>query len=204
MDVLLTLEVIAVITGIGFITLMIYQNIWCWPVGIVSSIASIFLFYFTKLYMESILYIFYVGIGIYGWTKWNQQKSGVKLVTSRGINYHLIAVLACASLSAIIGWISSTYTDADRPYADASSTMFSFVASYMEAHRILSSWIFWIIINLFTIWLYMDKGLSLYAGMMVLYFLLSVAGFLQWKKDYDKQNLETSATSSSSSSLPIT
>ena len=93
-----------------------------------------------------------------------------------------------------VGWISSTYTDADKPFADSTSTIFSFLASYMEAHRILSSWIYWIAINLFTIWLYLDKGFQLYAGLMVIYFLLSVAGYLQWRKDYNRQTTSALST----------
>lgn len=185
MDILIALELFAVATGLGFIILMIYQNIWCWPIGIISSLASIFLFFSTKLYMESILFIFYVAIGIYGWKVWNQssEKKPVKKVNGR---YHLIILFSGAVLTALVGWINDTYTDAARPLADAGSTIFSLIASYMEAHRILSSWILWIFINLFTIWLYMDRGFKFYAGLMVLYFLLSVAGYLQWKKDHEK------------------
>ena len=185
MDILIALELFATITGLCFIILMIYQNIWCWPIGILSSIASIFLFYSSKLYMESILYLFYVAIGIYGWWVWNHvaQKKAVSIATPR---YHFSILLIGALLTAGIGWINDTYTDAARPVADAGSTIFSFIASYMEAHRILSSWVFWVIINLFSIWLYMDRGFKLYSGLMVLYFLLSVAGYLQWKKDYDQ------------------
>ena len=187
MDLLLILELVAVVTGLGFIILMIYQNIWCWPVGIISSLSSIYLFFLSKYYMESILYVFYVGIGIYGWTVWKRQKSGTKPVKIVSSSFHYIAILACALVSLCLGWISTTYTDANRPYADSTSTIFSFVASYMEAHRILSSWIYWIVINLFTIWLYLDRGMKYYPGLMVIYFLLSVAGYLQWRKDYNSQ-----------------
>ena len=193
-NILLTLEIVAVVTGLGFIILMIYQNIWCWPVGIVSSLASIYFFYASKLYMESILFVFYVGIGIYGWMMWNRQKSGIKPINTRGANFHFIALVACAIVSMGVGWISNTYTDADKPFADSTSTIFSFLASYMEAHRILSSWIYWIAINLFTIWLYLDKGFQLYAGLMVIYFLLSVAGYLQWRKDYNRQTTSALST----------
>lgn len=191
MDLLLFLELLAVVTGLGFIILMIYQNIWCWPVGIVSSLASIYLFYESKLYMESILFIFYVGIGIYGWAMWNKQKD-IKPVRTKSANYHILTILVSVTLSIGVGWISSTYTDADKPFADSTSTIFSFFASYMEAHRILSSWIYWIAINLFSIWLYMEKGFQYYPGLAVIYFLLSVAGYLQWRKDYNKsQNKST-------------
>jgi len=183
-----TLEGLAVITGLGFIILMIKQNIWCWPIGIISSLASIYLFYESKLYMESILYVFYVLVGIYGWKTWSDHKSDLQ-VKSTGLPFHAKAIGSGIALALGLGFLSSNYTDAERPFPDAFSTIFSFIASYMEAHKLLSSWIFWIVINLFSIWLYLDRGLRLYSGLMVIYFLLSVAGYLQWRKELTKSNL---------------
>ena len=180
-----TLEGFAVVTGLGFIILMIKQNIWCWPVGIISSLASIYLFYETKLYLESFLYVFYVLVGIYGWKTWSDKTSALE-VKSAGIPYHIKAIVSGLSIAVGLGLAMDKYTDAQRPFADSFSTVFSLVASYMEAHKLLSSWIFWIIINLFSIWLYQDRGLKLYSGLMVIYFLLSVAGYLQWNKEMKK------------------
>jgi len=186
MDLLFLLELFSVITGLGFITLMIYQNIWCWPIGILSSIASIYLFYCSKLYAESILYFYYVLIGVYGWYHWNKKKGGTIPVIEKGPSYHTLIITIGIVCSVLLGMFFSKQTDAQRPFADSGSTIFSFIASYMEAHKILSSWFFWIVINVFSIWLYLDRGLKLYSGLMVIYFLLSVAGYLQWKKSSEE------------------
>ncbi len=182
MDFLLALELFAVVNGFLFLILLIRQNIWCWFFGIISSIASISLFYYTKLYSESILYFYYVLIGFYGiyiWKKKEKKKEAVQIV---GTYYHIIIVTLGIVLSALLGLFFSSQTDAERSYADATTTIFSFIASYMEAHKILSCWIFWICINGFSIWLYHDRNLLLYSGLMVIYFLLSVFGYLAWKK----------------------
>ena len=181
------LELFAVMTSLGFIILMIYQNIWCWPIGIISSLSSIYLFFSTKLYAESFLYFYYVLIGIYGWYVWNKYKGQRPQVATRDPIYHVLVITIGVILSAITGFLFFKYTDAKRPFADSSSTVFSLVASYMEAHKVLSSWFFWIVINLFSIWLYYDRGLKFYSGLMVAYLLLSVAGYIQWKKSYDQQ-----------------
>ncbi len=181
------LELFAVVTSLGFIILMIYQNIWCWPIGIISSLSSIYLFFSTKLYAESFLYFYYVLIGIYGWYIWNKHKGERSPVVTRNGIYHVLVISVGIVLSAIVGFLFYNYTDAKRPFADSSSTVFSLVASYMEAHKVLSSWFFWIVINLFSIWLYYDRGLKYYSGLMVFYFLLSVAGYIQWKKSYKKK-----------------
>ena len=186
MDLLFFLELFAVVTGLGFIILMIYQNIWCWPIGILSSLASIYLFFCLKLYAESVLYVYYVLIGIYGWYTWQKSKGNDFLVQLKGWRYNTIAIVVGILMALPVGVFLNRFTDGERPFADALSSVFSLIASYMEAHKVLSSWFFWIAINAFSIWLYLDRGLKMYSGLMVIYFLLSVAGYLQWKHSHEK------------------
>ena len=65
------LEILGVLLSLVFVVLMMLQNIWCWLFGILGSLLSIVIFIEAKLYSESILYAFYVGVGIYGWVKWH-------------------------------------------------------------------------------------------------------------------------------------
>ena len=191
MNFLLFIELSAVLTGLAFISLLIYEKIWCWPMGIISSLLSIYLFYATKLYAESILYFYYVLIGIYGWYVWSARKSKSLKVHTVSHWFHAIALFLGVSLSYLFGSFFMHYTDSPRPYADSISTIFSFIASYMEAQKILSSWIFWMCINAFSIWLYLDRGFKIYGGLMVVYFLLSVIGFLQWQKNLEDGQIKT-------------
>lgn len=191
MDILFLLELFSVITGLGFIILMIAQNIWCWPIGILSSLTSIFLFYMTQYYAEAFTYFFYILVGIYGWYTWNRERDENAKVITTGIGYHSAIFIGGSLIAFTVGYLLDSYTDAKRAFADSTSTIFSLIASYMEAHRILSSWFLWIAINLFSVWLYMDRGLKLYAGLMVIYFLLSIAGFLHWNKLHKREDVAT-------------
>lgn len=182
------IEIIAVFFSLIFLILVIQRKIWCWLFGILSSVLSIFLFLDAKLYSEAILYLFYVIIGFYGWYQWYvQNNSGDSAIKQWKWTTHIIIIGAGIFGSAVMGYFFSRHTDADKPYADATSTIFSFLASYMEAHRILSTWFFWIIINGFSVWLYAVKGLSIYASLMVLYCIMSFVGLWQWHKSYRMQ-----------------
>jgi len=179
MSFLTSIELASVITGLLWIILLTRENIWCWPFGIISSLLSIYLFYEGKLYSEAILYVYYVVIGFYGWYMWGKER---KLnIREWNLLPHLVVIGIGIMGSLSLGYFFST-TDASRPYHDAASTSFSFLASYMEAQKILSGWIFWIIINGFSIWLYLDRGFKLYAVLMGIYFVLSVYGYWSWKK----------------------
>ena len=176
------LEYISTFLSLTFLYLLIKENKWCWPFGVVSSILFIYLFYQTKLYAEAILYIYYVLIGIYGWFVWTDSKKDELRVTTWSWIKHLPILAIGGLLSFGLGYFFKNYTDGQRTYVDATNTIFAFIASYMEVHKIFSSWVFWIIVNGITIWLYWDSNLKVASGMMVVYFIVSIYGFFDWGK----------------------
>ncbi|MEM9339106.1 MAG: nicotinamide riboside transporter PnuC [Bacteroidota bacterium] len=181
MNTLLWVEIGATVSSLGYLILLIRQNSWCWPLAIVSGLLSSYLFVETKLYAESILYGYYVMIACYGWWNWSRPKAPLKVSTWKG-KFHGMAIAIGIVLSVALGTVFGTYTDADKPYLDATTTIFSFLASILEARKILSGWIYWIVINGVTVGLYFSKSLDIYAGLMVGYFVLSIVGYLNWKK----------------------
>lgn len=190
MEILKLLELFAALMGVIYIILLIKENIWCWFFGILSSVAFIFLMYSQKLYSESILYGFYIGVGIYGWYKWSN-KSTEKIVIKRASVMTIISLLIVGIASSYaVGYFFGHKTDAARPFADATTSVFSVLASFMEAHKWLSSWIFWIAINFFSIWLYFDRHLDISSMLMVVYFLLSIFGFMAWRRTLTVQEIK--------------
>lgn len=191
------LEYVGVGLNVIYLVLLIYRSIYCWPFGIAGSALSIFLFLSTKLYSEAILYSFYVVIGFYGWVKWKSNANPDSRVSpiQWSLSNHLkaigIGVLATLALGSFFKWNS----DAERPWADAFSTGFSFVASFLEAKQVLLGWFYWIALNGFSVWLYFDRGLQLYAGLAVVYTVMSFYGYFSWKK------VATNSTASDSDAL---
>lgn len=181
------LEILGVLLSLIYVVLMIRQNIWCWLFGILGSLLSIAIFIEAKLYSETILYAFYVAVGIYGWVKWHTKDHKGIPVKKWPIAKHLMSIFVGVTAAMGLGYFFSTQTDAESPYYDAFTTSFSFVASFLEAHKILSSWVYWIVLNFATIYLYATKGLFIYAGYSGLLSVLSVAGFLRWQRDFREQ-----------------
>ena len=181
-------EVLATGAGLLYIILLIRERVSCWPFGIAGSLLSIYLFIDTRLYSEAILYAFYVGMGIWGWARWtaraNVGSHPVTRLSSVG-NTLLIAVSLTFGLT--LGQLLATFTDAERPLIDAMTTSFSFAATYLEVRKTLDAWIYWMVINAVTIWLYQDRALDIYAALMVIYTVLSVVGFIRWRRAYRDQ-----------------
>jgi len=187
LDLNLVIEIISVVLSLAFLILLMRENIWCWSFGIVSSLLSIYLFIEAKLYSESILYLFYAVMGVYGWWVWNQQKGGVMPVKKWPIKKSLIAFGAGLGIAAGLGVYFKNYSDAESPFIDATTTSFSFLATYLEAHKVLSAWMYWIAINATSIWLYQSRGLQIYSLLMVAYAALSVLGLYRWNKQFKSQ-----------------
>jgi len=87
-------------------------------------------------------------------------------------------------LAFALGYLFKNYTDAEKSFIDSNTTIFSLIASYLQTHKYLYSWVYWIIINGITIWLYATQGLSILAGLMVIYFVMSAVGLWRWRQSY--------------------
>ena len=186
------IEVISAICNLIYIILLMKEKIACWIFGIVGSLLGIFVLINAKLYSESILFSYYVIIGIYGWYVWSTQGNEKNFLISKwSLNKIGITIIIGAILSFLLGYFFYKNTDAKMPFLDASTTTFAFIASYMQAHKILSNWIFWIIINGISVGLYFNRSLDFYGIVGIVFFIAAILGFREWNKRYHQQSLQS-------------
>lgn len=196
MDLNTILEIVSVIFGIIYLILMVQENIWCWLFGILASAITVYLYIEVTLYLEAGLNFYYILAGFYGWIYWKthrktigDENSFVPIRTWKP-NYHVIAILICGSVGCILGYIMDTYTDSERPYIDALLTTFSFLATYLEAKKVLSTWYYWAVLNTFSIFLNADRGLYFFAALSIFYTLMSIKGYKRWNNSLKEQQAE--------------
>lgn len=182
------IEIFATLAGLIYVIFLIRENIICWPFGIVGSLLSIYLFIDGKLYSEAFLYFYYVLMGAWGWIRWSRRSAmSANPIVRYAPPTHALIILVSSLGAVALGSFFSAYTDAQRPYIDAFTTAFSFAATYMEVKKVLETWIYWIVLNLASIWLYMDRSLDIYAALICVYAVLSVWGLVQWSRAYQQQ-----------------
>ena len=70
------IEIFGALTGILYVFLEIRQNIWLWPVGIITSGVYIWVFFTGKLYADMSLQGYYLAISILGWYWWVRKTRG--------------------------------------------------------------------------------------------------------------------------------
>ena len=178
------IEIAATVFGLICVWLTIRQNIWCWPTGLVQVLLYIAVFFHARLYSDMGLHVIYVFLQIYGWHHWLRGgKEHSKLKVSRiaarpTILWAVVAVFGTAGL----GFVMSTFTDADLPYWDAATTVLSLIAQWLMARKILESWLVWITVDVLCVGVYFVKGLYTTTGLYAVFLVLAVMGLIAWKK----------------------
>ncbi len=182
-NIALLLEIVAVVFGVLYTTLMAHNKISCWIFGIIGSLLSVYLFIvYAKLYAEAVLYVFYVFAGIYGWVEWKKQKQ-VEEVYSHKLLTHIKLILVGVVLSFLLYFgLSYFFKEAEKPLIDSFTTVFSFIATYLMAKKWMGNWFYWLVIDAISVYLYYSRGLEIYALLMLVYTGLVVYGYVQWKK----------------------
>lgn len=185
------IELIAVIFGLIAVWLNVRQNIWGWPAGLVQVVLYIFVFYDAKLYSDLILSVIYIFLQLYGWYSWlyggeKHSKLKVSCLDKRIIVFWIIL---CILATSGWGYFMKTHTDAALPYADAFTTVASLIAQYLMTRKKLESWILWVIVDVVAISVYFIKELYLTSGLYSVFLVMSVIGYLFWKKSLEENNV---------------
>ena len=97
---------------------------------------------------------------------------------------HAVAIGGSLLASAVLGNWLARHTNAAFPYFDAFVTVSSVVTTYMVARKILENWLYWLVIDSLSAYLYFARELYLYAALFVLYLVLVVLGWLRWHRDW--------------------
>ena len=182
-----TIEWLAVISSIIYVILAAKRSILCWLFAIIGSLLFVYLCYIGQLYIESVLQLFYVVMAVVGWLTWKNSNADVSPIKKWGINKHLINILLSGVTALLIGFIFDKYTAQANPYIDAFTTCYSLSATFMVTRKIIGNWIYWIVIDLVSIYLYAQRDYYLTAVQFGLFTLLAVYGYIVWRKEYKLQ-----------------
>ena len=196
-------ELFALVSGLAAVILLIRQNLWTWPVGVLYAGVSVWVFFADGLYGQLLLHVFYLGMNLYGWWYWTRGASGPQQESEPDKEQVPVVLLGRSGLllASAVGAVCTVFLayglramgtlsgDSYFAWPDALVTSFSFVAMYLQARKFLESWVFWFFINIASVWLYVSTGHHFYAVLYLVYLGLAVAGYLEWRKSMANNNL---------------
>jgi nicotinamide mononucleotide transporter len=179
------IELFGTASAILYLYFSIKQNIWLWPLGILTSAIFVFIFFQSKFYADAGLNVYYVMISIYGWYFWikGKESSTKKELPISRIRSKQIIFLSAISLLLIIliSWILIHFTDSPVPIGDAFTTGLSIVATWMLARKILEHWLVWIVVDAVSLGLYIYKDLYITSVLFLIYTGMAYYGYREWK-----------------------
>jgi nicotinamide mononucleotide transporter len=181
-------EAVAAALGIVYVVLILRRRRAGWIAGAASSLIYVFLSFEARLPMQALLQAYYVLMSAYGWYSWtrNAEQEGGR-IRCWPPSRHLLPIVAIVVVSALSARYLAAGTQAAWPWADSLTTWSSLYATWLVARMQLENWLYWIVIDLLTVFLFGAQGHPLTAGLYLMYLGFAAAGFLSWRRQYRTQ-----------------
>ncbi|MAV00181.1 MAG: nicotinamide mononucleotide transporter [Flavobacteriaceae bacterium] len=189
---IIILEFIAVVFGIISVVYAKKENILVYPTGIICTVITIYLLYRAQYFGDMMMNIYYSIMSIYGWWNWSRIKDNryIVLITRTNKKEYLIAFFFFLLTIGITYAVYKMNLDSlEIPnYIDIFTSGIFFTAMWLMANKKIESWIFWVIGDIITVPLYSYRGLGMLSLQYLIFLVLAIQGYLEWKKTLNKQN----------------
>ena len=185
----IVLEIVAVIFGLFSVWFAKKDNILVFPTGLVSTFIYVYLLWKWTLWGDMMINGYYFVMSIYGWYHWTRKKGDTvefpisKISSSEKRNAIIIFIFTVAFVVSVYQYFGKFTTW--YAYVDTFITGIFFIGMWLMAKRKIENWIFWIIGDVISIPLYFAKGFTFTSFQYVVFTIVAVYGYLEWKKTLD-------------------
>ena len=183
-------EIAGAVLSLLYLYLSIREKSALWIFGFISSLLYIFVFFESKLYADMSLNFYYLGVSIYGWINWHRKTgqfkdSGLHITHISGKQQILSYLFGTIFVYLAYYLVLELLTDSTIPVADSVVGALSVIATWMLARKKIENWLVWIVVDAFAAGLYLYKGLYPTTILFIIYTIMAVVGYYQWKKTPD-------------------
>lgn len=177
------IELCAALLAVVYLVLAIRELLACWVAAFASSCLYVWVLFEARLYMESLLNVFYAAMAVYGYLQWRHGAGGRPLRISRWpVARHGLGLFGVVALSLLTSHFLKRYTPAAWPFADSMVTWSSVFATYLVARKVYENWHWWLVIDSAAAYLYLTRRLFATMLLFVLYLVLIVLGMRAWRR----------------------
>ncbi|CCQ11043.1 Predicted thiamin transporter PnuT [Pseudoalteromonas luteoviolacea B = ATCC 29581] len=181
-------EYIAVALSVAYLLLAIKESSWCWPAAFTSTLIYTMLYWNGALLLESLLHFYYMIMAFVGWYLWKNPKQNKALeITSWSLEKHTVLIVITGIVTLLLGYVMDNYTHAELAYLDSFTTCFAIVTTYLVAKKVLENWLYWVVIDAASMYLYYAKGYYPTLALFVFYTLMAMWGFKTWYEELEQR-----------------
>ena len=186
------LEIFTLITGVIYVILEIRQKNAMWVLGIITSLASMLVFFSQGLYASFGLNAYYLITAFIGLWQWRKDKGTIEDSSKIHLNeltWKTVALSAAFFICGTIGLAEGMeymselgFKENPMSLLDASVAILSAVATWWLVKAYLQQWWLWIIANGLSVALCASQGMWWMAILYILYVVAAVIGLKHWTK----------------------
>ena len=189
---LIVLEGIAFVFGILSVWFAKKINIWVYPTGIICTVITVYLLYINQYFGDMMMNFYYSVMSVYGWWNWSRKKGDKYIVPISRTNQKekiigiIMFVVTMIVTYLVYKWFD--YTMETPNYIDIVTSGIFFTAMWYMANKKLENWTLWIIADIITIPLYAYRGLGMLSLQYVIFTILAIQGYIEWKNNLNKNH----------------
>lgn len=177
------IEILALLSGVGYAVLAALRRRLCWVAGAVSAGATAITAGDSALPLQAALQVYYVGVSIYGWFSWTRSAGEGELPVGKWpLARHLAALVFFTALSLMTAHFIVFGMVDDWPFLDSLTSWFSLFATWLQARARLENWLYWVVIDVLLAFVFFAQQKSWLALLMVLYIVIAASGWLAWRR----------------------
>lgn len=186
------IEIAGTVLSLAYLYLSVRQKPALWIFGFLCSALYTVVFFRSKFYADMTLQLYYLAVSVYGWWNWQQGTTPSKQKDTLPVTVtprRLWPALAIASILIFMAYYAVLRrTDAALPAGDSFTTALSIVATWMLAKKYIEYWLIFIVVDALSAGQYIYKELYPTAALFVVYTIMAVVGYFQWKKSLETNN----------------
>ena len=187
----IVLEFLAFWFGIVSVVFAKKQNILVYPTGIICTIITMYLMYKVSLLGHILVNLLYTIISFFGWWNWSRKENNdlvvkVSKFTSNDLSKSLLIFFFIVFVAYFAHDFFATNFEGQIKELDILTSGIFVTAMWLMANKKLENWILWIIGNLITIPLYLSSDKIILSIQYVIFTILAIQAYIQWKKSLSK------------------
>ncbi|MGC4128562.1 MAG: nicotinamide riboside transporter PnuC [Bergeyella sp.] len=204
----IVLEAVATVFGLLSVFFSIRKNIWVYPTGIISTTIYVYILFVFGLLGDCMINVYYTVMSVYGWILWSKSSADhihVEVSWAKKKEWLYASVLFIFSIILVtVIYYYKPYIDNQFSMAgvdlglyhldwanrlDIFITALLLVGMWLMAKMRIENWIFWIIADVISIPMYIYKGLGITSAQYLVFTIMAVIGYLQWKKSFNQSKI---------------
>ena len=187
----IVLEFLAFWFGIISVVFAKKQNILVYPTGIICTIITMYLMYKVSLLGHILVNLLYTIISFFGWWNWSRRENNdlvvkVSKFTSNDLTKSLLIFFFIVFVAYFAHDFFATNFEGQIKELDIFTSGIFVTAMWLMANKKLENWILWIIGNVITIPLYLSSDKIILSIQYVIFTILAVQAYIEWKKSLSK------------------